>query len=123
MDWQALGLKFDFCVHSARTKKGVSKSSSSRGRFVKAKKWVNARGFHSNNVESLFNVLKRWARKRNGVLPRAPHFKLYLSNFMLRHNCKGAELSNALIEALGCVTREEPDTIEDPDMESGPDAE
>ena len=49
--------------------------------------WKNARGWHSNHIESVWSLLKRWARKRNaGRLPTYHFFHLYISNFMLKHN-------------------------------------
>ena len=66
------------CIHSRRTKKGISKRCLSRvssldstesqtrkrsGRHherLVPRLWVNKRGWHSNNIESCFNKLKRW---------------------------------------------------------------
>ena len=62
--------------------------------------WVNRKGFHSNNVESLFIQVKKWARKRNGTLPRIAIFRLYLSTYMFRHNFPSCGWADRHIQAL-----------------------
>ena len=69
--------------------------------------WVNRRGFHSNNVESVFNLVKKWARMRNGVLPRKKFMHLYLSGYMFRHNKASLSYPERCMAALKCVVAEE----------------
>ena len=50
--------------------------------------WVNRRGWHSNNIESCFNQLKRWTRKRCSCLPRASCLSVYLSHLRCKRRCE-----------------------------------
>ena len=67
-------------------------------------------GWHSNNIESAFNALKRWARRRNGgYLPKSATMHLYLSGFMFRKNLtRNADLADRCVAALSCVVNYEP---------------
>ena len=128
--WADMNITYEWCTHSRTVKKGirrgggralvrhgsdqrteslmVAKTGKHAGKLVQ-RLWIKRRGFHSNNVESLSNKLKRWARKRNGTLPRLASFKLYLSGFMLRQNCRSATLSVHYLSALRCVVVHEAD--------------
>ena len=53
---------------SANVVSSWKRSGRHHGRLV-PRLWVNKLGWHSNNIESCFNKLKRWARKRCSCLP------------------------------------------------------
>ena len=127
IDWPSLNLTHEWCNHSRVVKKGIRRraltrtasaaSTDSRTHAKKGKNkgklinrlWVNRKGFHSNNVESLFNQVKKWARKRNGTLPRIAFFRLYLSTYMFRHNFPSCEWAGRHIQALKLLAGDFPE--------------
>ena len=64
--------------------------------------WEDKRGWHSNNIESCYNKLKRWARK-------VVNLPLYLSDFMLRNNVDSGAQGSIRIEALKNIVKLEGD--------------
>ena len=77
-------------------------------RPIRNRLWVNKEGFHSNNIESLFNVAKKWSRGRNGQLAHRENFNLYLSMFMFRHNTKEELWADGYLASLRCNSRTTP---------------
>ena len=113
LPWRQMGYTFEYCIHSRKdavkkvkdAAKDGKKRSLFKGKRSTDKKtqkkitkdnakwrengplWVNKKGFHSNDVESDFSRLKRWARKRNsGSLPKGEHLELYLWEYTFRRN-------------------------------------
>ena len=127
IDWPSLQLRHEWCNHSRTLKKGIRRrtltrtaSAASTESMTHATKvkgngnlipclWLNRRGFHSNNVESLFNQVKKWCRKRNGTLPRTAFFKLYLSSYMFRHNFAEDTWADRHLEALKLLAKDIPE--------------
>ena len=91
--WRSMGLRHEHCNHSTKVRKGISRTVAGpvAQRSV-SHLWVNRNGFHSNNVESLFNEVKKRCRKRNGTLPKKSSMHLFLSSFMVDYmaNCVAA---------------------------------